>query len=265
MMNNKIFIKLNLIFLVVFFMTQNALSVNKLNSFMQQDTSDWKPPVFTERMNERNRMVREISNHFYIPVKDKRVLDALRNAPRHEFVPENLQSKAYNNSPLPIGYGQTISQPLIVGHMTELLEIETGDKILEIGTGSGYQAAVLAELTPNVYTIEIVPELAKRASQTLTNLGYTQIKTKTGDGYAGWEEYAPYDGIIVTCAPEDIPEPLIEQLKPGGVIVIPVGEKGQTQMLVVVRKGKHGGLFEEKQFPVRFVPMTGTAEEDEKK
>lgn len=264
MMYKKLIIKINLFSFSIFFLLQNALSVNEIRPVIQQDTSDWKPPVFTERMNERNRMVREISSHFYIPVKDKSVLDALRNAPRHEFVPENLQGKAYDNSPLPIGYGQTISQPLIVGHMTELLEIEPGDKILEIGTGSGYQAAVLAELTPNVYTIEIVPELAKRASQTLKNLGYTQIKTKTGDGYAGWEEYAPYDGIIVTCAPEDIPQPLIDQLKPGGVIVIPVGEKGQTQMLVVVRKGKHGGIFKEKQFPVRFVPMTGTAEEEEK-
>ncbi len=255
----------NVFLLLGILLFNNTLGNSEIFNVIQQDTLDWKPPLFTERMNERNRMVREISNHFYIPVKDKRVLDALRNAPRHEFVPENLQSKAYDNSPLPIGYGQTISQPLIVGHMTELLEIEQGNKILEIGTGSGYQAAVLAELTPNVYTIEIVPELAQRASETLKELGYTRIKTKTGDGYAGWEEYAPYDGIIVTCAPEDIPKPLIDQLNPGGVIVIPVGEEGQTQMLVVVRKGKHGGLFEEKKFPVRFVPMTGTAEEEERK
>jgi protein-L-isoaspartate(D-aspartate) O-methyltransferase len=252
----------NFYLLLTFILVQN-LSASDKAELIQQDTSErWKPPVFTERMNERNRMVNEISNHFYIPVKDKRVLAALRNAPRHEFVPENLQMKAYANSPLPIGYGQTISQPLIVGHMTELLEIEPGDRILEIGTGSGYQAAVLAELTPHVYTIEIIPELANRASETLKQLGYSNIKTKLGDGYGGWKEYAPFDGIIVTCAPEDIPRPLIEQLKPGGVIVIPVGEKGQTQMLVVVRKGKHGGLFEEKQFPVRFVPMTGTADED---
>lgn len=228
----------------------------------QQDTT-WRPPVFSERLGERNRMVNEISSHFYIPVKDKKVIAAMRNVPRHEFVPEALQSKAYDNTALPIGYGQTISQPLIVAHMTELLEIGPGDKILEIGTGSGYQAAVLAELTANVYTIEIVPELADRANTTLNELGYKNIHSKIGDGYMGWEDYAPYDGIIVTCAPENIPQPLVDQLKPGGVIVIPVGEKNQTQTLVVVRKGKNGKIYEEKQFPVSFVPMTGKAEDED--
>lgn len=226
-----------------------------------QDTT-WRPPVFSERLGERNKMVNEISSHYYIPVKDKNVLSAIRNVPRHEFVPEELQSKAYDNTALPIGYGQTISQPLIVAHMTELLEIDPGDKILEIGTGSGYQAAVLAELTANVYTIEIVPELATRAKKILNELGYKNVNSKVGDGYIGWQEYAPYDGIIVTCAPEDIPQPLIDQLNPGGVIVIPVGEKNQTQMLVVVRKSKNGKIYQEKQFPVRFVPMTGKAEEE---
>lgn len=227
-----------------------------------QDTT-WRPPVFSERLGDRNKMVNEISSHFYIPVKDRSVLSAIRNVPRHKFVPDQLQSKAYDNTALPIGYGQTISQPLIVAHMTELLEIEPGDKILEIGTGSGYQAAVLAELTANVYTIEIVPELAERARNILQGLGYKNINAKTGDGYEGWEEFAPYDGIIVTCAPENIPQPLVDQLNPGGVIVIPVGEKDQTQMLVVVRKSKSGKIYQEKQFPVRFVPMTGKAEEEE--
>jgi len=226
-----------------------------------QDTT-WRPPVFSERLGERNKMVNEISSHFYIPVKDGNVLSAIRNVPRHEFVPEQLQSKAYDNTALLIGYGQTISQPLIVAHMTELLEIDPGDKILEIGTGSGYQAAVLAELTAHVYTIEIVPELAERARTILQNLGYKNVQAKTADGYLGWEEYAPFDGIIVTCAPENIPQPLVDQLKPGGVIVIPVGEKNQTQMLVVVRKSKNGKIYQEKQFPVRFVPMTGKAEEE---
>ncbi len=241
----------------------NALTKDNLDSFLQDTVKNWRPPVFSERLGERNQMVNEISSHFYIPVKDKRVQEAMRHVPRHKFVPKELQSRAYDNSPLPIGYGQTISQPLIVAHMTELLEIDPGDRILEIGTGSGYQAAVLAELTENVYTIEIVPELSVRAASTLSSLGYKTIKTKTGDGYEGWEEYAPYDGIIVTCAPEDIPEPLVNQLKPGGVIVIPVGEKNQTQMLVVVRKAKNGRIFQEKQFPVRFVPMTGKSEDDD--
>lgn len=228
-----------------------------------QDTvKDWNPPVFTERMSERNKMVNEISSHFYIPVKDHKVLAALRNVPRHRFVPSALQSKAYDNSPLPIGYGQTISQPLIVAHMTALLEITPGNKILEIGTGSGYQAAILAELTPFVYSIEIIPELAERSSEILKNLGYTTIVIKNADGYMGWEEYAPFDGIIVTCAPENIPQPLVDQLNPGGVIVIPVGEKNETQMLVVVRKAKNGKIFQEKQFPVRFVPMTGKSSEE---
>lgn len=240
----------------------NALTNNLESKFLQDTLKNWRPPVFSERLGERNQMVNEISSHFYIPVKDRRVQEAMRHVPRHKFVPKELQSRAYDNSPLPIGYGQTISQPLIVAHMTELLEIEPGDKILEIGTGSGYQAAVLAELTENVYTVEIVPELAVRAVETLSSLGYQSIKTKTGDGYEGWKENAPYDGIIVTCAPEDIPEPLVEQLKPGGVIVIPVGEENQTQMLVVVRKAKNGRIFQEKQFPVRFVPMTGKSEEN---
>jgi len=215
----------------------------------------YQDPEFTERMGERNKMVNQIASHFYLPVRDNRVLDALRKVPRHKFVPDDLQDKAYDNTPLPIGYGQTISQPLIVAHMTELLEIDPGDRILEIGTGSGYQAAVLGELTNNVFSIEIVPELARKASMTLAELGYKNVRTKTGNGYEGWEEYAPFDGIIVTCAPEDIPQPLIDQLKPGGVIVIPIGEMNQTQMLVVVRKSTNGKVYQEKRFPVRFVPM----------
>ena len=261
MMQNKI-IWVGIILLCSAWMNNGMIILAQEPDSKQDTVVKWNHPVFTERMGERNKMVNEISSHYYIPVKDPKVISALRNVPRHKFVPDELQSKAYSNSPLPIGYGQTISQPLIVAHMTELLEIDPGDKILEIGTGSGYQAAILAELTPYVYSIEIVPELASRAAIVLKLLGYSTVITKNGDGYNGWEEYAPFDGIIVTCAPENIPQPLIDQLNPGGVIVIPVGERNETQMLIVVRKSKNGKIFQEKQFPVRFVPMISNGEEN---
>jgi protein-L-isoaspartate(D-aspartate) O-methyltransferase len=263
--------------LVFLFIVQITISCSSPNSspdssvpsaepeLQKKDTLQWDRPRFNERKAEREVLVRNgIQNYPYQPVKNKKVLDAMRAVPRHLFVPSNAQRLAYGNHPLSIGYGQTISQPFIVAHMTELLNIKPGDKILEIGTGSGYQAAVLSELTPNVYSIEIVEELGKIAKKRLQNLGYKTIKVKIGDGYLGWKEYAPYDGIIVTCAPEDIPQSLIEQLKPGGKIVIPVGGINELQMLVVVEKDKNGNLREKKQYPVRFVPMTGKAMEKKK-
>jgi protein-L-isoaspartate(D-aspartate) O-methyltransferase len=187
-------------------------------------------------------------------VADKRVLSAMARVPRHEFVPAGQRLYAYEDRPLPIGEGQTISQPYIVALMTELLELEAGDRVLEIGTGSGYQAAILAELTPHVYTIEILPKLAQRAEQTLRRLGYGQVKVKAGDGYLGWPEHAPFNAIIVTCAPERVPEPLREQLKEGGRMVIPVGPQWTSQTLYLLRR--QGGDLEQKAvIPVRFVPM----------
>ena len=183
----------------------------------------------------------------------------MAHVPRHEFVPAGLQDEAYLNSPLPIGFGQTISQPFIVAHMTSLLKVKPGDKILEVGTGSGYQAAVLSELTPYVYSIEIIPELGRNTRNKLSQLGYQTIRVKIGDGYEGWPEFAPFDGIIVTCAPEDIPPPLILQLKPGGRIVIPVGVANEVQYMVVAEKGHKGRLKRTRHYPVRFVPMTGKA------
>ena len=228
----------------------------------QQDTTEWYRPRFSERKAEREKMViKDIAQSPYDPVTDKKVLDAMKEVPRHKFVPGYQQANAYRNHPLSIGSGQTISQPLIVAHMTELLEIEPGDRILEIGTGSGYQAAVLSELTPHIYTIEIIEKLGLRAKNDLNNLGYKTIKVKIGDGYFGWKEHAPYDGIIVTCAPEKIPAPLVDQLKPGGRIVIPVGKEGWIQNLVVVKKSKTGKISEKKLYGVRFVPMTGKADE----
>jgi protein-L-isoaspartate(D-aspartate) O-methyltransferase len=187
-------------------------------------------------------------------VKDERVLAAMETVPRHEFVPAEQRPHAYEDRPLPIGEKQTISQPYIVALMTELLEIEEGDKVLEIGTGSGYQAAILAELTPHVYTIEIIESLAERAEETLRRLGYDAVRVKTGDGYLGWPEHAPFDGIIVTCAPEEVPEALAEQLGEGGRMVIPVGPQWTHQTLYVLRKS--GGRLRQKEvIPVRFVPM----------
>jgi protein-L-isoaspartate(D-aspartate) O-methyltransferase len=187
-------------------------------------------------------------------VKDRRVLAAMERVPRHEFVPADQRPHAYEDRPLPIGEGQTISQPYIVALMTELLEVEEGDKVLEIGTGSGYQAAILAELTPHVYTIEIIASLAERAQETLRRLGYETVHVKAGDGYLGWPEHAPFDGIIVTCAPEEVPQALIEQLKEGGRIVIPVGPQWTHQTLYVLRKSE-GRLRQKEVIPVRFVPM----------
>jgi protein-L-isoaspartate(D-aspartate) O-methyltransferase len=224
--------------------------------FSQSD--DWSPPTFSDRQEERNEMVEEqlISRDIH----DQEVLDAMRSVPRHLLVPEPIRDRAYNDSPLPIGHGQTISQPYIVAFMTQTLNLDHGEKVLEIGTGSGYQAAVLSHITPNVYTIEIVEALGKRAKHDLDELGYTNIKMKIGDGYFGWEEYAPFDGIIVTAAPEDIPDSLIEQLKPGGTLVIPVGEAGEIQTFTKVTKSEKGEIQKERLMAVRFVPMTGEAE-----
>lgn len=190
-------------------------------------------------------------------VRDPEVLRAMRTVPRHEFVLPEYVNRAYGDHPLPIGYGQTISQPYIVAVMTELLRLKRGDRVLEIGTGSGYQAAILAELTDEVYSVEIIEELYKRATETLNRLGYSKVKTKHADGYYGWEEYAPYDAIIVTCAPDHIPQPLINQLKDGGRLVIPVGPPGGYQTLWLIEK--HGEKTVAKEIMgVVFVPLTGT-------
>jgi len=196
------------------------------------------------------------------PVTDPRVLDAMREVPRHLFVPKRLVAKAYDDAELSIGKGQTISPPFIVAYMTQTMEPKPGDKVLEVGTGSGYQAAVLSRLAREVYTIEIVPALAKRAERTLRELGYANVTVRQGDGYRGWPEKAPFDAIIVTCAPDHIPAPLVEQLAMGGRLVIPVGVaktgKWATQKLVVIRKTEKG-LGEERRLSVRFLPMKGEA------
>jgi protein-L-isoaspartate(D-aspartate) O-methyltransferase len=183
------------------------------------------------------------------------VLEAMGKVPRERFVPADQASRAYADTPLPIGQGQTISQPYIVAYMTEVLDVAPGHKVLEIGTGSGYQAAILGELAPDVYTIEIVPELAQRAADTLESLGYTGVHVRAGDGYAGWPEAAPFDRIMVTAAPEEIPQPLLDQLATGGRLVLPVGAQGETQWITIVEKTAEG-LVERRTIPVQFVPFT---------
>jgi protein-L-isoaspartate(D-aspartate) O-methyltransferase len=188
-------------------------------------------------------------------ITNARVLAVMGRVPRHEFVPQRLRPNAYADHPLPIGHGQTISQPYIVAFMTEQLEPKPADRVLEIGTGSGYQAAVLAELVAQVYTVEIVEELAQRAAADLKRLGYTNTHVRAGDGYRGWAEAAPFDSIIVTCAPERVPQPLIDQLKDGGRIIIPVGRIWNQELILLRKRG--GKLERQAVLPVRFVPMTG--------
>jgi protein-L-isoaspartate(D-aspartate) O-methyltransferase len=200
---------------------------------------------------KRERMVRDQIKARGI--KDKKVLEALRKVERHEFVPKQYQNEAYNDYPLPIGEDQTISQPYIVALMTEVLELKGDEKVLEIGTGSGYQAAVLGEIVKHVYTIEIVDVLGKRSQKLLSGLGYANVTVKIGDGYKGWKEHSPFDAIIVTCAPSHVPRPLKDQLAEGGRMIIPVGGKF-IQNLVLLHK-KEGKITEKAIVPVRFVPM----------
>ncbi|MFC1546224.1 protein-L-isoaspartate(D-aspartate) O-methyltransferase [bacterium] len=188
-------------------------------------------------------------------IKDEKVLKAMLDVPRHLFVPDEYIDDAYGDFPLPIGYGQTISQPFIVALMTELLKLNKDSKVLEVGTGSGYQAAVLAQIVKQVYTIEIIEGLYKRSTKLLKSLKYNNIKTKLGDGYAGWEQYAPFDAIIVTCAAEAVPRPLIEQLNINGRICIPVGEAYSVQDLIVLKKTSKNEMQREIITKVRFVPL----------
>ena len=207
---------------------------------------------------ERRRMVQEQLSSPGYNITNARVLAALGKVPRHRFVPAELRHQAYADGPLPIGHGQTISQPYIVAFMTGQLDPQPMDRVLEIGTGSGYQAAVLAQLVAEVYTIEIVEALAQRAEVDLKRLGYTNIHVRAGDGCQGWPEAAPLDAIIVTCAPEKVPPPLVEQLKDGGRMIIPVGPMGDQELVLLRKRGEQ--LEQRAVLSVRFVPMTGGAQ-----
>lgn len=229
-----------------------ALVANMLLSNLFGDPGD-------DFAKARERMVSDQLAAAGRGITNTAVLGAMRKVPRHELVPANVRGSAYADYPLPIGHGQTISQPFIVAFMTQELDPKPGDKILEVGTGSGYQAAVLAELGAEVYTIEIVKELALRAEADLRRLGYTNVQVRAGDGYQGWAEAAPFDAIIVTCAPTKIPEPLTRQLKEGGRMVIPVGETWNQELVLLLKE--KGRLVRKNVLPVRFVPMTGEIQE----
>lgn len=224
---------------------------------------EWSPPrpvAADQRARARHEMVRrQIAGPPDVreAVVDDAVLEAMRTVPRHVFVPEKLRNRAYGDTPLPIGHGQTISQPYMVAYMTEVLRLKPGDRVLEIGTGSGYQAAVLGQLTQNVFTIEIIEPLAKTAGRVLEEQGYADVECKHGDGYYGWEEHAPFDAIIVTAAAGHVPPPLWEQLAPGGRLVIPVGGRYEVQRLILLEKTQEGRRRSRSLMAVAFVPLTG--------
>jgi len=219
---------------------------NRKTSTMQDQQKIDKYQQLRERMVDEQIVARKVT--------DERVLMAMRKVPRHEFIPSTYLDMAYNDTPLPIGSDQTISQPYIVAYMTEQIHPVATDTVLEIGTGSGYQAAILAELTSLVCTIEIIPELGEHASNVLQRLGYHNVKVKVGDGYYGWPDYAPFDAIIVTAAPRQIPTTLLQQLKSGGRLIAPIGDEYQ-ELLLITRQGDE--YKRKRLIPVRFVPMTG--------
>jgi protein-L-isoaspartate(D-aspartate) O-methyltransferase len=240
----------------------NSLGLRLLALFVALwgDESAACTPAADNFADERARMVEtQLADR---EIKDRRVLAAMRAVPRHLFVPPPDAPDAYDDRPLPIGHGQTISQPYIVALMTELVRPTPGDRALEVGTGSGYQAAVLAPLVSHVYTIEIVPALARDAEARLKKLGCDNVTVRAGDGYAGWNEHAPFDIIIVTAAPERVPEPLLQQLKPGGRLVIPVGSRFGVQELQLLEKDSAGTLRTTRVAPVRFVPLLREPPED---
>lgn len=211
----------------------------------------------SDRQAERQALVQSLRGVAPdLMIDDPNVRAAMLRVPRHRFVPDGLQDQAYLDKPVPIGHGQTISQPTVVALMTQLADVDDTHKVLEVGTGSGYQAAILAQLTDQVYTIEIIEPLARDAGERLANLGYDRIRTRLGDGYYGWPEQAPFDRILVTAAAAHIPPPLLEQLKPGGRMVIPVGPRWGAQTLMLVTKDQAGETTTESLLPVRFVPLT---------
>jgi len=234
-----------------------ALALALLVTMMTQSQADGMSPERARMLAAIRESVRNSASYTGRAQLSDRVMSAMGSVPREEFVLPAYRHLAYDNTPLPIEAGQTISQPLIVALMTDLLDPQPGDVVLEVGTGSGYQAAVLAGLVKQVYSVEIVEELAVSAAAVLDRLGYDNVMVRAGDGYAGWPEHAPFDGIIVTAAAGEIPPPLLQQLKPGGKLVIPVGEEHGYQELLLIETGADGEIRERSVLPVRFVPLTG--------
>ena len=230
-----------------------TFSLAACNSRTSYDQAETQNQSSSENLSEQRRQMVEQQIRGR-DVKDRAVLAAMRKVERHLFVPASQSAFAYSDSPLPIGAGQTISQPFIVAYMTEAAEVSASEKVLEIGTGSGYQAAILGEIAKEVYTIEIIPELADRARATLSNLGYKNVFAKTGNGYLGWPEHAPFDAIVVTAAPDEVPQTLVDQLAVNGRMVVPIGTFNQ-QMMIITRSSQ--GIVGRTTIPVRFVPMTG--------
>src|SRR5687768_3899212 len=237
--------------LVAFVLLLILLAAPACDSYFHSELTDTSQRSEEEFAAQRRKLVEVLKSQ---GLKSRTVLDALLKVPRHKFVPASHRNRAYENRALPIAHEQTISQPYIVGYMTEAADIAPGDRVLEIGTGSGYQAAVLAELAKEVYSIEIVPPLADGARNVLGELGYKNVHVKTGNGYLGWPEHAPFDAIIVTAAPDEVPQALIDQLAVGGTMVVPVGSEFQ-EMVIITRR--ESGVVERRTIPVAFVPMVG--------
>jgi protein-L-isoaspartate(D-aspartate) O-methyltransferase len=238
---------------LIMFLLSCLLTVDTVSAQQTDEYASQRQQMVEEIAADASRLVRYIDKD---SVSD-RVMQAMATVPRHLFIPPEMRAEAYDNRPLPIGYGQTISQPYIVALMTDLLQPQADHKVLEIGTGSGYQAAVLSGLVKEVYSIEIIDELGLRAKQVLKQQGYDNVSTRIADGYDGWPEQAPFDSIVVTAAISHIPPPLVKQLKNGGTMVIPVGTRFQTQQLTLVRKDHTGAITTKQILPVIFVPFTG--------
>jgi protein-L-isoaspartate(D-aspartate) O-methyltransferase len=236
---------------VGFMLVLVLLAAPACDGYFHSELTDTSQRSEEEFAAQRRKLVEVLKSQ---GLKSRTVLDALLKVPRHKFVPASHRQRSYENRPLPIGHEQTISQPFIVGYMTEAADIAPGDRVLEIGTGSGYQAAVLAELANEVYSIEIVPPLADSARKVLGELGYKNVHVKTGNGYLGWPEHAPFDAIIVTAAPDEVPKALVDQLAVGGTMVVPVGSEFQ-EMVIITRR--ESGVVERRTIPVAFVPMVG--------
>lgn len=233
---------------------------NGINVNQEDDEAAWAVQRHA-MLQEVEAMATELNPHYGAPLLSQATLEALRRVPRHRFVPAALRHYAYLNQPLSIGHGQTISQPYIVALMTELLALAPGDRVLEVGTGCGYQSAVLAEVGAEVYSVEIIVPLAEQAASRLAELGYGGVQVRAGDGALGWPEHAPYAGIIVTAAAASIPPALVEQLRIGGRLVVPLGTGWEAQELMLICKDQYGGIHSRTVLPVRFVPLTGTGKQ----